>query len=124
MTLDWQPNEQYTVFYKEADVGILFMVERLVGKKLYAAVAVEGAHPRGISLAQFIETAEKFLLGDKFRSVASAQAACAKYLRAAQREIARRRRAGAVDVLDINATGRVVHLPRWSWEMTSDVPRA
>jgi len=120
MKVNWLTNEQAYAFQREADVGILLLTERLIGQKRYAAVAVEGAAPVGISIADFIATGEKFLIGDKFRTLKGAQAAGLKYLRAARRDIARRR-AGKIDVVEMGEA-TAVFVRRWG--ALIEVPQA
>ena len=120
MKVNWLTNEQAYTFQREADVGILLLTERLIGQKRYAAVAVEGAAPVGISIADFIATGEKFLIGDKFRTLKGAQAAGLKYLRAARRDIARRR-AGKIDVVEMGEA-TAVFVRRWG--ALIEVPQA
>lgn len=119
MTVTWETNDHHYAFVRAGSLGILLCVERVIGSRLYGAVAVEG--PVDVPLSQFVERATfQAFLGAKFRTVRGAQLACERYARLAAREHARQF-SGKIQVVEPTDDERVF---LQTWSQTRDAPQA
>jgi hypothetical protein len=115
--ISWETTDHFYTFVHHGDCGLLLCVERILGSRLYGAIALEGV--KGATLAQFVEHADRqVLIGAKYRTVGGAKKACEGFARRVQREW---KAAPVIEVIEATDADRVFIR---TWASMQDAPQA